>query len=225
MNRVVFTAFMACTALASGCASLSNNVTQPVIVATTCGDVPVQGAMCRIINAHGAWTVNSTPASVMIRRAPSDLAIDCKMPSGASGQAMPVLSESYASRAAWGNLLGFLVVGWSYDAYRDAAWKYDSEYTVDMCKGVPPGVSKQIQTSAREQSDAVVAPLAGMTSTVGGQQKYAFSAEALAKQKQCSATPKAVLNARGPATEVYTVPCSNGETMMLKCTWGDCKSI
>lgn len=222
MTRNVFAGIIVgLAALSSGCASLSNNVQQPIVVATTCGDVPVQGAQCRIINARGSWNVQSTPASVLIRRAPSDLAIDCKM---SQSQAMPVLTESFANRGAWGNLLGIGVFGWAYDAWSDAAWKYDSQYVVDLCKGVPADRAKAIQTSTADVP-AGSSPTSNMTSVVPGQQKYAMSAEAMAKQKQCTSNPRAVLNARGPATEVYTVGCNDGNTLMLKCTWGECKTI
>ena len=208
----------------TGCASLTNNVTQPVVVSTTCGEQPLQGASCRIINSHGSWTVQSTPGSVMIRKSPSDMAIDCKLP---QAQAMPVVAESHTTLGTYGNILIGGLVGFGVDIYRDAAWKYDTEISIDMCKGVPARMSGALQSSTAVATvPANGSPLANMQTVVATDtMKYAFSAEAMAKQRQCSANPTAVLNARGPATEVYTVACNNGDALMLKCTYGECKAI
>lgn len=225
MKSILFAILAIAAALSSGCASLTNNTTQPIVVSTTCGDQPIHGATCRIINAHGSWTVVSTPASVMVRKAPSDMAIDCKMP---QSTAMPVVAESHATTGAWGNLLVGGIPGFGFDAYQDAAWKYDTNVVIDMCKGVPARMSQALQSSTAVSAipDPTASPLANMqTMTAAGEMKYAFGAEAFAKQRQCSATPRAVLNARGPATEVYTVACNDGNTLMLKCTYGECKSI
>lgn len=206
--------------LSSGCASFTGNTSQPVVVKTTCGDKPVQGARCRIINANGAWIVDSTPGSVMVRKASSDMAIDCKMP---QAQAVPGLYESHAGPGAWGNLLIGGILGFGVDTYRDAAWRYDPEVTIDMCRDIPDHMSKALQSST--VVPAISNSMNGMQSVIKGEQKYAISAEAVARQQQCTATPHAVLNARGPATEVYTVACNNGDALMLKCTYGTCKAI
>lgn len=224
MKRFLFTVTV--SALMSGCASFTGNTTQPIVIATTCGDKPVQGASCRVINANGSWTVPSTPGSVMIRKASSDLAIDCKLD---KAQAMPLLSESVAGPGVWGNLLLGGIIGFGVDTGRDAAWRYDTEFTVDMCKGVPMKTAASIQGAAGIPALAgtSASPSAEPMTTVGdtGQMRFLFSAEAMAKQQQCTNNPRAVLNARGPATEVYTVACNSGNTLMLKCTFGDCKMI
>ena len=223
MRSILQAAALVVVALASGCASLTNNTTQPIVVSTTCGAQPIQGASCRIINANGSWSVPSTPGSVMIRKAPSDMAVDCRMPKSA---AMPVVAESHATTGAWGNLLVGGLVGFGVDSYRDAAWKYDTEVVVDMCKGVPAQMSSALQGSTAVAMQSNPAPLADMQTVVTtGEMRYAFSAESIAKQRQCTANPRAVLNARGPATEVYTVACNDGNSLMLKCTFGTCVSI
>lgn len=212
-------------ALCTGCASLTGNTSQPIVVNTTCGDTPIQGAQCRIINANGTWTIPSTPGSVMVRKASSDMAIDCKVP---RVQAVPALYESRAGLGTFGNILIGGLVGFAVDTGRDAAWRYDSEVTIDMCKGVPDHMAKALQSSTLIPASPDLAagnPSANMQTVVAGEQKYAFSAEALAKQRQCTATPHAVLNARGPATEVYTVACNNGDALMLRCVYGECKTI
>lgn len=50
-------------------------------------------------------------------------------------------------------------------------------------------------------------------------------AEALAKAESCHTKPVAALAAKGPGFESYSVPCSNGDTMMVRCEFGNCRAL
>lgn len=220
----------AAACLSSGCASLTNNTSQAVVVRTTCGDAVVQGATCRIINPHGSWAVVSTPGAVMITKAPGDLAVSCTMPNVVGD---PVLYESHATLGTYGNIIIGGLVGFGIDSYRDAAWGYHPEMSIDICRGQSERTIQRIQSAAADNGSPAFAvtrqntsDLEGMRSTMPSTElRYAVSAEDVAKQRQCAPVPRAILSARGPATEVYTVPCVNGDALMMKCTWGECKVI
>lgn len=53
----------------------------------------------------------------------------------------------------------------------------------------------------------------------------AHAAERLARAQQCNANPNAVLAAKGPGYESYTVACSNGDAMTLRCEFGNCRVL
>lgn len=53
----------------------------------------------------------------------------------------------------------------------------------------------------------------------------AYSAERLARQLACHAQPVATLTAKGPGFESYTVPCSNGDALALRCEFGNCRVL
>lgn len=55
--------------------------------------------------------------------------------------------------------------------------------------------------------------------------KDSFQAEQLAKQLTCSPLPIANLAARGPGYESYSVKCSNGEALMIRCEFGNCRVL
>lgn len=50
-----------------------------------------------------------------------------------------------------------------------------------------------------------------------------YNAEKLAKAQSCSATPLATLQDKGPGFERYTIPCSNGQVMTVRCEFGSCR--
>lgn len=53
----------------------------------------------------------------------------------------------------------------------------------------------------------------------------AFSAERLARTQACNAQPRAVLAAKGPGYEQYTVACSNGDALAIRCEFGNCRVL
>ncbi|GKS73905.1 glycine zipper family protein [Acidovorax sp. SUPP950] len=52
-----------------------------------------------------------------------------------------------------------------------------------------------------------------------------FNAERLARDQSCTATPMAWLAAKGPGFETYTVPCSNGDALAIRCEFGQCRVL
>lgn len=50
-----------------------------------------------------------------------------------------------------------------------------------------------------------------------------YNAEHLAKQNSCSALPMAALVRKGPGFEVHSVACTNGQTMTIRCEFGNCR--
>lgn len=53
-----------------------------------------------------------------------------------------------------------------------------------------------------------------------GQDTYV--AENFAKASNCSATPRAVLEDKGPGFERYSVACADGRSLALRCEFGNC---
>ncbi|MDM0074600.1 hypothetical protein QTH90_09430 [Variovorax sp. J2P1-59] len=49
-----------------------------------------------------------------------------------------------------------------------------------------------------------------------------YVAEKFAKANNCSATPRAVLEDKGPGFERYSVACADGQSMTLRCEFGNC---
>ena len=52
-----------------------------------------------------------------------------------------------------------------------------------------------------------------------------YNAEKLAKSRACAPQPLASLSAKGPGFESYSVPCSNGRSIAIRCEFGNCKVL
>jgi len=46
-----------------------------------------------------------------------------------------------------------------------------------------------------------------------------------AKANACHADPRVTLAVKGPGFETYSVPCTNGDTIMLRCEFGNCRAL
>ena len=125
MNRLVLAALT--VALASGCASITNEATQPVAFkAPGCKKDALQ---CTARNKRGNWNFK-VPATIPIRRSDDMLHIDC---TDAEGQRH---SESIASRmggkiVASAVFLDFGIV----DSITDKHREYPSQVVLQACAG------------------------------------------------------------------------------------------
>ena len=52
-----------------------------------------------------------------------------------------------------------------------------------------------------------------------------YVAEKFAKAANCSAVPRAVLEEKGPGFERYSVQCTGGQTLALRCEFGNCSKM
>ncbi len=61
------------------------------------------------------------------------------------------------------------------------------------------------------------------TPTPLGQDAYA--AGRWAAQESCNKQPVPVMAAKGPGFETYSVACTSGDTLMIRCEFGNCRSL
>lgn len=55
--------------------------------------------------------------------------------------------------------------------------------------------------------------------------KFTYEAEQLAKSEQCAPSPTATLTASGAGFENFSIPCSNGDALAVRCEMGNCRSL
>jgi hypothetical protein len=67
-------------------------------------------------------------------------------------------------------------------------------------------------------------PTASAPAAVGpGQDEY--NAARLAKDRGCNVSPTPVLVAKGPGFETYSVACTNGDAVAIRCELGNCRTL
>jgi hypothetical protein len=108
----------------SGCATLVGGEYQTIYVSTTHGYEQVTDATCSLMNDKGTWVVH-TPARVTVRRAYTDLVINCTKDQYDRGAVT-------ANSSTKGLLLYNGLIGDVIDISTRAAYDYPSQITVDM---------------------------------------------------------------------------------------------
>lgn len=121
---------VACSVLASGCASIFEGTTQQISVNTT-----PAGARCTFWrNGTLVADIAVTPGAARIRKSKDDLFIVCDKPGYASAS---YLNKSGLAMATWANILT-AGLAWAYDSSRGADNKYESEVNMALGTAVTP---------------------------------------------------------------------------------------
>ena len=192
------------------------------------------GAQCTLTSSKGEWYVR-TPGTVVIHRGYGDMVVICTHPNYSGTAAF----KSSTKPMAFGNIIFGGVIGAGIDIGTGSAYDYpdllDVPLTAVIATGAPPVQAATISTpdpaapvAVRAAVPAAAAPIATPVpvpsiALKGGQD--GFQAERLAKAQSCSQAPSAALVARGPGFEAYSVSCSNGDAMSIRCEFGNCRVL
>ncbi len=102
------------------------------------------------------------------------------------------------------------------------------EAAADIAKGVASNIRQEAGATPQPLPVAatVTAPIAvaGIPAGTGGE-KYGYAAAKTAKDQRCVADKPPTLVASGPGFETFSVTCSVGEPMMLRCEFGNCRAL
>lgn len=84
---------------------------------------------------------------------------------------------------------------------------------------------KSSSQPAQSQATAQASPARSASTAPSSAGQDAGNAERLAQQQACHDSPRALLAGKGPGFEAYTVACSNGDTLMIRCEFGNCRAL
>jgi len=120
-------------ALLAGCASISEDPDQEVMVRAVQDNREIGNVGCVLTNNAGRWFVTA-PGHVAVRKSAGNLFVDCKRGNASAGQ------ERFTSRpnntATIGNAITTAGLGYLYDKRTGAGFEYPQTLTVLM---VPTG--------------------------------------------------------------------------------------
>ena len=181
----------------------------------------------------------------MIQKSYQDLVVRCAK----DGHHPGLATVSSSAGMVWGNILFGGLIGLAVDGSQGAGYDYPSLITVEMgtssviqdrpvpvdsdTSGVPPAV---IPASAppsaavavpsgpdpRDRMNRQVEPQNPAPSKLG---RFTVEVEQLAKAEQCSTSPTVALVAAGAGFENYSVACSNGDVLSVRCEFGNCRTL
>ncbi|HWX03846.1 hypothetical protein [Collimonas sp.] len=102
-----------------------------------------------------------------------------------------------------------------------AAVAYSAPVTAAMN---PVQLPATVQAAA-VQPDAASAPASTPEAQSGIIGQYSYQSEHIAKAQSCAAQPHAILSAKGPGFESYTVSCDSGDSLAMRCDFGQCRIL
>lgn len=127
------TAVMAFAALATGCASIVNDTTQPIRIDTVKADgTEINGADCKLTNDYGTLTAKSG-SQALARRSSKDLDIVCTDPANPEAKARAI---SRANAGLAGNILLGGGIGAIIDHNKGTAYTYPTWVRIEFGKSV-----------------------------------------------------------------------------------------
>ena len=122
-----------------GCATLTGNTEQMVLVQTIQDNRELAGAGCILSNDVGKWFV-TTPGRIIIRKSQEPLKVDCRK-HGSPAIAMDDSIDPKLNGSVWGNVILTLGVGYFVDRNTGAGFDYPSVLTIvmqDPARMAPP---------------------------------------------------------------------------------------
>ena len=244
-QRVVLA--LAISLVLPGCASITTGQNQPLSLET----VPCRGAICKLTNDKGTWFVNGTPGTVTVQRAYGDMIVICEKDDFKSNPT--VVSSTTKGMAFGnilaGGIIGAAIDAGTGAAYDYPAVISVPMICVGDPKTVvqplppPPSSAQPVQSPASPAQPAPPAPSAAQpvgyptpsasapptppTKTapaagIASESKYLIEAERIAKLNGCVA-PVAAMNFKGEGSELFTVACSTGVPLSIRCDAGACR--
>ncbi|WP_175533183.1 MULTISPECIES: hypothetical protein [unclassified Janthinobacterium] len=144
-----------------GCATLTGNTEQMVLVQTIQDNRELAGAGCILSNDVGKWFV-TTPGRITIRKSQEPLKVDCKK-HGSPAIALDGSIDPKLNGSVWGNVILTLGVGYFVDRNTGAGFDYPSVLTFvmqDPARLAPPPapISAPAPTPAAAVPETVVQP-------------------------------------------------------------------
>lgn len=113
-----------------GCATLTGNTEQMVLVQTIQDNRELRGAGCILSNDVGKWFV-TTPGRITIRKSQEPLKVDCRK-HGSPAVAQDDSIDPKLNGSVWGNVILTLGVGYFVDRNTGAGFDYPSVLTIVM---------------------------------------------------------------------------------------------
>ena len=133
----------------------------------------------------------------------------------------PVPDMSNAPRPASASVAAVQVPATSANVEKPAPVK--AARTVPEPVASPPSMPAPLATASTSVTTSNPVQVAVRAPLPQGQD--GFSAERLAKSKECHPSPSAMLVAKGPGFESYSVACKNGDALSIRCEFGQCRVL
>ena len=216
---------LACAALLTGCASITDGTDQTLIVSVT----PKEARCVVERNTVELGSVSGTQSTITVTKGAKDILITCK----AAGYDDKVARLVSSTQTAGMMSFLFLDLGIT-DMVTGAMWKYPSSTSIALERNAATAPAVPAAAAATPQLIPAIGPAVAQPVVVvpvstagplvpGGQDS--FQVEKLAREQGCNPNSRAALTAKGPGFELYTLQCSDTVTWSVRCEYGQCRVL
>ena len=179
-------------------------------------------------------TVSGTSRTITVTKDKDDIVVSCAAP-GYLSKTTRVMSAASGGGVTSVFLIDFGIT----DLATGAFWKYPETHSVSLERDLDgtgalqqpvriepsyvtpgPGGARSLEdinrTTNHIRAPEPPAPKLG---------SFTFEVEQLAKREQCATLPTVTLTASGPGFEQYSVPCTNGDALAVRCELSNCRAL
>lgn len=213
-------AFSIAVAALTGCASITDGTDQTLII-------PVQpkDARCSVVrNDVELGTITGTQQTLTISKGAKDIIVTCNAP-GHLQKVSRLVSTTQTS-----GMMSFLFLDLGItDMVTGAMWKYPQSTSITLERDpayAPAAGAAPLPLAGPPGATVNVDMNAGAMPAPPPSGKDVVVAEKLARELGC-ATRDTVgkLLGKGPGQETYSFQCANGETLVVRCEFGNCRPL
>ena len=228
----------------TGCASITDGTSQALIF-----KLDPRDARCTLTReGTELGSVSGRQSTITVGKSSRDIVVAC-VADGYTPKTMRLVSSTQAAGVAGGFFLDLGIT----DMITGAMWKYQNDVSIIMERegsvgAQTPGAASNDSTpssSSRPGSGPTDAQLTGGATSSGTPSaapapaaavkaapaaasslpsQFSLEAERAAKAQQCG-SPTSTLSVKGAGLETYSVTCSNGDVMFVRCEFGNCRVL
>ncbi len=206
--------------VAAGCASLSDGTDQTIFI-------PVQPREARCTVSRGGTELGETTGAnhmITVSKGARDIIINCTAP-GYYPKGSRLVSTTQTNGMM--SVL-FLDLGIT-DMVTGAMWKYPNSTSIVLERDTtlaPSAPAQPAYVSTPVRPIGMPLPAAAPAPSVSPSQgKESVVAERFAREMGCTRDVLGVMIGKGPGYESYSFACMNGETLVVRCEFGNCRAL
>jgi len=203
----------------TGCATVVQGTTQLLSF-----NIEPREARCVLsrVDDGELGTVSGTSRTITVTKDKDDIVVSCAAPGYLSK------TTRLMSAASGGGVTSVFLIDFGItDLATGAFWKYPESHSVSLERETgraQGGVEVPVRATypdPRDRMNLKVEP--ELEKPKLGH--FTFEVEQLARREQCATSPTVTLTASGPGFEQYSVPCTNGDALAVRCELSNCRAL
>lgn len=203
----------------TGCATVVQGTTQLLSF-----NIEPREARCVLARVDDGelGTVSGTSRTISVTKDKDDIVVSCSAP-GYLNKTTRIVSAASGGGVTSVFLNDFGIT----DLATGAFWKYPETHSISLereasqAQGGTEAPAQATYPDPRDRMNLKVEP-EPEKQKLG---RFTFEVEQLARRQRCATSPTVTLTASGTGFEQYSVPCTNGDALAVRCDLSNCRVL